>query len=85
MYYFSVSVLQSRDRGVALVSASYLEDAEANLPAPSIRIAVSNLLSCREIREAAQEVRQVCRQVFGGGEEEEERRKEKEEDEEEED
>ena len=41
---------QSRERGVALVVASYLEDAEVHLPPPSIRLTVSNLLECDEIR-----------------------------------
>ncbi len=55
---------QSRSRGVALVIASYLEDAESHLPPPSIRLAVSNLLSCEEIRQAAGQVREACAEVF---------------------
>ena len=46
----SCPFFQSRERGVALVVASYLEDAEVHLPPPSIRLTVSNLLECEDIR-----------------------------------
>ena len=49
---------------MALVTASYLEDAEAHLPPPSIRLTCSNLLSVEEIAEAAEAVKRVAADVF---------------------
>ncbi len=49
---------------MALVLAAYLEDAEVKLPAPSIRLTVSNLLELEDIKHAAQQVREACGKVF---------------------
>lgn len=57
--------IQARQSGVALVMASYLEDAEARLPPVSIRLTASTLVSLEEIAEAAKTVTAICQEVFG--------------------
>ena len=43
-------LFQSRENGVALVIAAYLDDAEVNLPPMSIRVTTSNLLTIEDIK-----------------------------------
>ena len=52
--------------GVALVMASYLEDAEVHLPPVSIRLTASTLLTGDDIRIAGKTVLAVCREIFEG-------------------
>ena len=53
--------------GVALVMASYLEDAEVHLPPVSIRLTASTLLTGDDIRIAGKTVLAVCREIFDSG------------------
>ena len=62
----SCCILQSRKKGVALVMASYLEDAEVHLPPVSIRLTASTLLTGDDIRIAGKTVLAVCREIFEG-------------------
>ncbi len=57
--------IQSREKGVALVLASYLEDAEVHLPPVSIRLTSSTLLTLDDIRIAGKTVLSVCKEIFG--------------------
>ena len=59
-------MLQSRNKGVALVLASYLEDAEVHLPPVSIRLTTSTLLTLDDIRIAGKTVLSVCKEMFEG-------------------
>lgn len=45
---------------MALVMASYLEDAEVNLPPASIRLTASNLLSLEDIKNAGKIVSNIA-------------------------
>ncbi len=49
---------------MALVIASYLEDAEAHLPPVSIRLTCSTLLTVDDIKEASDIVRDLCKEFF---------------------
>ena len=60
------SFVQSRNKGVALVMASYLEDAEVHLPPVSIRLTASTLLTIDDVRIAGKTVLSVCREMFEG-------------------
>ena len=60
------SFLQSRKKGVALVMASYLEDAEVHLPPVSIRLTASTLLTVDDICIAGKTILSVCREMFEG-------------------
>ena len=64
-------VLKARELGVALVLATYLEDAEVNLPPPSIRLTVSNLLDMEDIRHAGDVVGEIARELFNQDDHEE--------------
>lgn len=56
--------MQVREGGIALVIASYLEDAEVLLPPMSIRLTCNTLMDVSEIQEAGKVVRQVSHEVF---------------------
>lgn len=57
---------RSRKKGVALVMASYLEDAEVHLPPVSIRLTASTLLTVDDICIAGKTILSVCREMFEG-------------------
>eukprot|EP00095_Tigriopus_kingsejongensis_P010689 maker-scaffold261_size233860-snap-gene-1.28 protein:Tk10689 transcript:maker-scaffold261_size233860-snap-gene-1.28-mRNA-1 annotation:"hypothetical protein DAPPUDRAFT_301811" len=57
-------ILQARAESIALVMASYLEDAEAHLPPVSIRLTCSTLMALEDVRRAAITVRRIAQDVF---------------------
>lgn len=57
-------ITKAREEGIALVMASYLEDAEAHLPPVSIRLTCSTLLSLDDLRRASKIVHEICDNIF---------------------
>jgi len=55
---------KARETGLALTVAAYLEDSELNLPEVSIRLTCSNQLEKEDISWAANELRDVCKDIF---------------------
>ena len=57
-------VEKSRNQGVALTQAVYLEESEAFLPKPSIRLTCSILLEDEDIIKSGKIVKTICEEVF---------------------
>ena len=57
-------LLQARDEGVALTTASYLDDAEVHSIVPSIRLTCSVLLEKQDIVLAGEKMRILTRKFF---------------------
>jgi len=68
-YYGQKLVLQdivrkAKEQGIALVMSSYLDEKEAFLPRPSIRIACSRLLDDEEINDFGFKLSNICNSMF---------------------
>ena len=57
-------VEKSRDQGVALTQAVYLEESEVFLPKPSIRITCSILLEDEDIIKSGKIIKGICDEMF---------------------
>ena len=57
-------VQKSREQGVALTMAAYLDESEAFLPQPSIRVTCSILLDDQDIIKAGKILQNICNTIF---------------------
>ena len=57
-------VEKSRNQGVALTQAVYLEESEVFLPRPSIRVTCSILLEDEDIIKSGQIIKGICDKMF---------------------
>ena len=57
-------VEKSRNQGVALTQAVYLEESEVFLPKPSIRITCTILLEDEDIIKSGQIIKGICDKMF---------------------
>ena len=57
-------VQKAREQGVALTMEAYLDDSEAFLPQPSIRLTCSTLLDDQDIIKAGKILQNICNTIF---------------------